>query len=150
MHPLLTELSERLVRFGTPHDATDQRVTVPAKDPDGFDVDLTITGSEAVVTLGGGWHESFSLPEESEPAQQLFMLALTEAARLKVTRRGGVEHLWTLETRVEGVWGHAGTTGMIFVPFWKRKHQDYRRNAHIDVAALAPWIPERFGDAGTA
>ena len=144
MQPLITELRERLSSFGVPHDTTDTSLTVATMDPDHYEVDVTITGSEAVVTLGRGWHEHFVLPADSGPVQQLVMLALTDAARLKVTSRGEAEHVWTLETRVEGVWGHAGTTGLLFFPFWRRKRQRYLSNSYIPVRALVPLIPEWF------
>ena len=144
MQPLITELSERLSSFGVPHDATDTTLTVTAVGPDHYEVDVTITGSEAVVTLGRGWHEHFAVPADSGPVQQLVMLALTEAARLKVTSCGESEHAWTLETRVEGVWGRAGTTGLLFFPFWRRKRQRYLCNRYIPVRALVPLIPDWF------
>lgn len=144
MLPLITELRERLLNFGVPHDTTDTSLTVAAVSSDHYEVDVTIADSEAVVTLGRGWHEHFVVPADSGPVQQLVLLALTEAARLKVTSRGESEHAWTLETRVDGVWGRAGTTGLLFFPFWRRKRQRYLCNRYIPVNALVPLIPEWF------
>jgi hypothetical protein len=145
MHPVIAELSARLRKFGVPYVTEDDSLTVVPSGSDDYQVDVTVVGAEATVTLGGGWHEHFSLPERSEPMQQLFMLALTDAARLKVTRRGEFEHKWTLETRADGTWDHAGTVGLIFVPLWRRKDRRVLRNSLILVDALVPWIPERFG-----
>ena len=146
MHPLVANLIERLHPFGTPYDSKENELSIPPGCEDGFQVGVTIKESEAVLTLGHGWHEQFVLPQDSEHVELIFMLALTDAARLKVTSRGTFEHMWTLETRVEGQWGRAGTTGLIFVPFWRRKVQRYFRNCYIPVALLVPWIPERFLD----
>ncbi len=79
-----------------------------------------------------GWHEQV---ETAEEALNLLAMGLSSDVRLKVISRGATDHCWTLETRDESGWTEAGTTGLLFFPFWRPKKVRYLQNA---VAIRAP------------
>ncbi|MCW1926088.1 hypothetical protein OKA05_26250 [Luteolibacter arcticus] len=99
-------------------------VTVEAPNADGFAVWLT--EKRPGFTVGfDGWHEEF---EDEEEALSAVAFGLSGECRLKVVQRGATDCSWTVESLVDGEWCEDSTTGMVLIPFWRKKRVVYRRN----------------------
>ena len=72
-----------------------------------------------------GWHEEF---QDEERALDCFAFGFSDQCRLKVVKRGKMECSWSVEGWDGERWVEDSTTGLIFVPFWRRKTVEYRRN----------------------
>ena len=108
----------------------DNRIIVEAASPKGFSV--WMVEREQGITVGfDGWHEAF---DNVDGAVNCFGFGLTDLCRLKVVRRGKMICSWTAEMKEGEVWVGCGTTGLFFVPFWKRKSIDYLANSMITAA----------------
>ncbi len=105
-----------LERAGVPFAREGTAVRVAPAAPDGFEV--WIGPGNAWQVAYEGWHDDFADPRQ---ALGCFLLGLTEAVRLRVTRRGRTACAWTPETREGDRWNAVGTVGLIFFPFWRRK-----------------------------
>ncbi|MCB0218560.1 MAG: hypothetical protein KDH09_02600, partial [Chrysiogenetes bacterium] len=75
-------------------------IVVPKNDLEGFDVAFDCGGGRFAVTVEG-LHLYF---EEEERALDAFGVALSDAARLKVTSRGGRDCQWDFEYVGEDGW----------------------------------------------
>jgi len=62
-----------------------------------------------------------------------FMNGLSDAFRLRVTSRGGVDYWWSLEIREAGGWIGGSTVGLVRHPFWKKKITRYLQNNYFIV-----------------
>jgi hypothetical protein len=103
-------------------------ISVPAQAPGGFDV--TFSGAEPEHTVFfEGWHEHFS---DSEEAMKCFLFGLSSRCRIKVSRRGGKAHKWTLEAFEDGKWIPYGTTGLLWFRFWLPADTAYLQNHVFD------------------
>jgi len=105
--------AEALDRAGTRYLREGASLRVPPEAPDGFDV--WIGPGDAWQVAYDGWHADFQDPEQ---ALACFLMGLTDGVRLRVTRRGGRPHAWSVETR-EGK--TIGTVGLLWFAFWRRK-----------------------------
>jgi hypothetical protein len=103
-------------------------ITVDPASPEGFQVSLSSDGARHLVHFEG-WHEEFT---DAEQALGCFLSGLTRAVRLRVSRRGGRAHAWTLEVREGEAWKPAGTVGLLFFPFWRRKEVGVLQNRWIE------------------
>jgi hypothetical protein len=56
---------------------------------------------------------------------------LSEACRLKVVRRGGMDHKRVVQRRSEESWVDVDEVGLLFFPFWARKEERYLQNRLI-------------------
>jgi hypothetical protein len=108
---------------------TPDTITVLASTPDGFDVSLHCGDGEYVVSMAG-WHTHFHAGE-TDRALDCFAFGLSDAARLRVSRRGGRDYRWAMEALTDGVWREDSVTGLLFFPFWRRKTVRYLRNTAI-------------------
>jgi hypothetical protein len=108
---------------------TPDAITVVAATPDGFDVSLHCGDGEYIVSMAG-WHAHFDA-DETDRALDCFAFGLSDAARLRVERRGARDYRWTLEALTDGVWREDSVTGLLFFPFWRRKTVRYLCNAAI-------------------
>ena len=106
----------------------EDRIFVPAANPNGFDV-LLIEGERENTVYCEGWHDHF---ESTKETVGCFLWSLTPRYRLRVIRLGGRPFCWTLQSLDEGVWASHGTTALIFVPFWRKWEIVYLQNVHID------------------
>ncbi|MFM7444200.1 MAG: hypothetical protein ACKO2N_09870 [Tabrizicola sp.] len=96
---------------------TETGLSVTCANPEAFPVSIEPQGTAFQVVLGG-WHEHFqSLPE----ALDCFAIGLSETCRLKVVRRGTMECAWTVQSLTNGEWVDDSTTGLLLIPFWRRK-----------------------------
>ena len=92
---------------------------------EGFSVSLVNEGNQFTVTYDNGWHEHF---ESAEDALNCFGFGLSEKCRLKIRLAGSLAYKWTVEYSEEDRWFEDSTTGLMFFPFWRRRHTLYRRN----------------------
>ena len=93
----------------------------------GFPVMLT-TSDRGTMVSWGGWHEDFT---DQQEAIDCFMSGLMSKSRLKVFFRGNFEYRWVAETFYKEQWTNAGSTVLIFYPFWKKKRIEYFQNNQI-------------------
>lgn len=103
-----------------------ERITVPARSPDGFDVAFAADADGCTICFGP-WHEHFEAAEV-ESALCCFAFGLSGQARLRVESRGGVDCKWTLEVLEAGEWKTHSETGLLFYPFWARRSIRHLRN----------------------
>lgn len=101
----------------------------------GFDVRVVAAGDEQVVGYGHLWHEHFDSAAE---ARQCFLFGLTDRCRLESVFYGRMECRATVQHLVEGEWVKCSRTGVLFVPFWRRRSVRLRFN---EILA----IPDRGG-----
>jgi hypothetical protein len=94
---------------------------------DGFAVSLTEKLSGYTVGFDG-WHEEF---DEEDEALEAFAFGLSDQCRLKVVKRGKMECAWIVEGRENDQWQEDSTTGLIFIPFWRKRNVEYRQNRVI-------------------
>lgn len=111
---------------------------VDADGESGFPVLLHGQGDRVTVYYDL-WHEHFDQPMH---AAACFLSGLASATRLRLKLAGRTPYRATLETRVEGAWGHAGTVGAIFFPFWRRRGAELRQNGWIVTEDLVQWLEE--------
>jgi hypothetical protein len=109
------------------YEYTASSITVAPESPDGFPVNLYEDGTRFVVGFGG-WHEH--LDSESE-ALNCVAFGLSDQCRLRVTRRGGTDYLWTVQHLVDGRWWDESQTGLLFFPFWRRRSERFYQNRII-------------------
>ena len=103
-------------------DFSDTHISVTSQNPNSFDVSINADGDAYHVSFGG-WHEHI---DDQEEALNCFALGLSEDCRLKVVKRGLMECSWTVQTRENEDWVDYSTTGLIFIPLWRRAHVEYR------------------------
>jgi len=118
---ILSKLDEY---FGFDIDTSDHHIIVSCKNPESFDVSFHAFGEEFQVGFDG-WHEHF---EAEEDALNCFAFGLSEECRLKVVKRGTMECSWAAQFWQDDKWVDDTTTGLIFIPFWRRKQIEYRHN----------------------
>ena len=128
----LTIIREKLAQYPEVSTEPDRdAITVRSKHADGFDVTFYPCEPEYVVSLGG-WHDHF---DDASKALDIFFSALTNHARLHVTKRGATEYKWTLETLQDGAWVPHSTCGLLFFPFWRRKILTIQQNEIVPFSA---------------
>ncbi len=107
------------------------RVTVFPLDATGFEVSFTLRPPGCLVSCEG-WHEEFT---DAESALACFAFALSPAARLRVTRRGGFSYRWQLQARTNGgEWAGDSEVGLWLFPFWARREVVYLQNRLLEAA----------------
>jgi hypothetical protein len=102
-------------------------ISVKPVSQSGFTVWLTDHNSSFTVGYDG-WHEEF---EDEIEALNCFHFGLSSKCRLKVTKRGDKAYSWTVEFKDGNDWKEDSTTGLILVPFWKKKKIEYLCNSII-------------------
>ncbi len=105
----------------------DRSITVTPLSVDGFPVSLFEKDSGYTVGFDG-WHEEFDSEAE---ALEAFAFGLSEECRLKIVYRGSTACSWTCESFSDGEWREDSTTGLLLIPFWKKKQVVYRQNKII-------------------
>ncbi len=103
------------------------RITIFPSSSTGFSVWLTENKNGFTVGFDG-WHEEFSNQEE---ALDCFAFGLSDHCRLKVTKRGNFSCNWIVEVKKDDEWVEDSETGLIFIPFWKKKSVEYYTNSII-------------------
>ena len=94
------------------------------------------TGGGTYQVSYDGWHEHF---DDRERALNCFAYGLVGEVRLKVTLRGSFECAWTLQVQDEsGAWVDESTTGLIFVPLWRKQRYEIRQNCLTPLNDLEP------------
>lgn len=99
-------------------------IIVQSPVPNGFDVSIT----EDLIVGYDGWHEHCDSPER---ALECFEFGFSDRCRLKVTYRGKLACMWTVERLEEGRWIRGWTTGLLLFPFWRRARVEYRQNGVV-------------------
>lgn len=99
-------------------------ITIDAPTGSGFSVWLIVNNPGLTVGYDG-WHEEF---EDEAEALDAFAFGLSDRCRLKVTKRGDTDTKWIMEGKREEGWIEESTTGLIFIPFWRKKSVEYRQN----------------------
>ena len=100
------------------------RVSVKPSNPSGFTVWIEVYKNKYTVGFDG-WHEVF---DEEEKALDCFAFGFSDQCRLKVVKRGKMECSWAVESWDEQEWVEDSVTGLLVVPFWRRKTVEYRQN----------------------
>ncbi len=95
----------------------DNTITVEPVSLGGFAVCL-IENNPGFTVGFDGWHEEF---ESQDEALNCFAFGLSEKCRLKVIKRGNMPTSWTVQSWNGSDWNNESTTGMIFIPFWRKK-----------------------------
>src|SRR5262245_11183309 len=98
-------------------------ITVEPPTAGGFSVSLREGTGEFVVGFGG-WHEHFTSEVE---AMNCFAFGLSDRCRLRVHFRGSFAYHWAVEERSADGWREQSATGLLFFPFWRRPHVEYRQ-----------------------
>ena len=102
-------------------------LSITPLDTNGFRVWLA--EDDACYTVGfDGWHEEFECESD---ALDCFAFGLSDQCRLKIVRRGDMACSWTVESKENNEWKMDSRTGLIFVPFWRKKSIEYRYNSVI-------------------
>jgi len=123
------QLKTRLTEFPSiTYSIVANTVTVKSTDPNGFEVSL-VEGEKETSVYYEGWHEHFS---SSDEAVKCFLFGLSVRCRIRVSRRGGKAHSWTLEALENDNWVPYGTTGLLFFPFWRERDVIYLQNTYLN------------------
>lgn len=138
----IERIRRKLVRHHSIRFTIDGRtVNVHPSCADGFNVGLSENDGSYTVAFDG-WHEEFT---DLEDALATFAFGMSEDCRLKVVMRGSTACSWTVEGLEDGDWEGDSTTGLVLVPFWRKRHTVYRRNHHFpsgETQSTAPTDPE--------
>ncbi len=103
--------------------------TITVFPPSSFGFSVWCEERNGEFTIGfDGFHEEF---KNEEDALNFFGFGLSDNCRLKVIIRGETKCSWTLESKEENGWISNSTTGLIFIPFWKKKRVKYLSNSII-------------------
>ncbi|MCB0218252.1 MAG: hypothetical protein KDH09_01035 [Chrysiogenetes bacterium] len=102
-------------------------IVVPKNDLEGFDVAFDCGGGRFAVTVEG-LHLYF---DEEERALDAFGVALSDAARLKVTSRGGRDCQWDFEYVGEDGWVSYASAAVPTFAFWREKRERILQNRHL-------------------
>ena len=116
---------------GIQAEVAQNRISIPAAGPDGFEVGL-VAGEGHYDVYFNGWHEEF---EDAKSALALFLSGLSGECRLKEVRRGGRPHFWTVEKCEVDGWVPGWSVGLFVFPFWRKKEVVYLRNTVLPSAA---------------
>jgi hypothetical protein len=101
-------------------------IVVLVPEEKGFDVGLTYTGSEYVVSWDE-WHDHFA---DRDEALEWFARGLADEFRLRLEYRGKRPWRFVVEQKTDSAWHPVRETGSIFFPFWLKRRIEYRQN-HI-------------------
>ena len=102
----------------------DNKISVNPLSFQGFVVWLSEADNKFTVGFDG-WHQEFVSKDE---ALNCFAFGLSDECRLKVEKRGKLACSWTVEYMKGDEWIEDSKTGLIFVPFWKKKTIQYLTN----------------------
>lgn len=103
-------------------------IEVKPESEEGFPVSFADNETEFIVSFAG-WHDHFS---DVDDALKCFAFGLSNAARLKVYSRRGVEYKWVLEYQRDGKWEEDSTTGTFSFPFWCKRKVKYLQNCVLN------------------
>ena len=127
----IAAIKSKLAKY--PHirySASDRSIEIQPADASGFTVGCQQT-AEGLTVAFEGWHEAFKSETE---ALNCFAFGLSEACRLRVVYRGDTPVRWTVEARRDGVWASDSETGLLLIPFWRRKNVRYLQNRWLPAA----------------
>ena len=112
-------------------ESSPSRVTIFPQDDTGFVVSFEVLAARCRVFCEG-WHADF---QDADSALDCFTLALSPAARLRVTRRRGFSYRWELQSRTErGTWAGESEVRLFLFPFWGHKEVVYLQNRLLEAA----------------
>ena len=95
----------------------------------GFAVELRHEGDEWTIYLGsGGWHQHF---DDAAEALDLIAWCYSGEARVREIWRGGLLQKAILEAREDDGWRSISETGLIFVPFWRKRREVVLENPNL-------------------
>ena len=98
-----------------------------ALDEKGYEVALLMYPQPQYTVCLATWHMEFT---NEDDAIGTFLGGLSEAYRLEVTSRGGVDYLWRIQYWESGGWRSGSAVGIFRQKFWQRKKIRYLQN-HI-------------------
>ena len=113
------------------------RISIDPPTESGFSIWLTVNNPGFTVGFDG-WHEEFDGEAEALDA---FAFGLSDHCRLKVVKLGDTDCRWGVEEKVGDEWKEDSTTGLIFIPFWKKKSVEYRQNNVIKISEQGQLTP---------
>jgi hypothetical protein len=109
---------------------TRHSIEIAPVDSNGFVVALRESGGRVTVNFDG-WHEGFASEMD---ALNCFAFGLSESCRLRVAYRGAMAVRWAVEAQCEGDWRSDSETGLILVPFWRRRSVRHLQNHWLPAA----------------
>ncbi len=140
-YPAIDEIKKRLEEFpDLPLIQEENTLSIEPKNSTGFRV-LLEDNSTNFAVFCDGW--SYDQLTSYGAATQLFIFALTAAARLQVREKNQKRYWWLLESNHNGEWGSLEVTfrpGMYSL--FNKKKTYYLQNDWIDIELLKPWIGE--------
>ena len=131
----IDKIVEKLKKYpGITYKIENDSISVDPTTKSGFSVLFKINNTGFTVGFDG-WHEEFQ--DETE-AMNAFAFGLSDRCRLKVIKRGGADCKWVVEAKDGNEWIEDSASGLIFVPFWKKKSIEYRQNSIIRASTYNP------------
>jgi hypothetical protein len=128
MHEVIAKIKAKLQAYpDVPCSFTDRSAEAGPVGPEGFVVGLQVAAPEYVVSYDS-WHEHFT---DIEEALNCFAFGLIGECRLAITYAGSTPTKWTLQIQHDGQWVNESTTGLLLVPFWRKRRVVFRQNACI-------------------
>ena len=107
----------------------DRWLTIDPPPSGGFAVELRHEGDEWTVYLGsGGWHQHF---DDAEDALDLIAWCYSGQARVREIWRDRSPQKAFLEAREDDGWRAISETGLILVPFWRKRREVVMENPNL-------------------
>ena len=129
---LINEIKDKLEKYPSlNYSESENRLTIhtPNKET-GFDISLYIDIGEytAYTVAFGNWHGQFDSEEE---AGEFVAFGLSSDCRMRELTRGNSPYKWVIESFQNGKWVMEQETGLLFIPFWKKKTEKIYQNSII-------------------
>ena len=112
-----------------------------APNENGYEVALLMYPQPKYTVCLATWHMEFT---NENDAIGTFLVGLSEAYRLEVTSRGGVDCLWRIQYREGSGWSSGSAVGSFRIKFWRRKKIRYLQNHILPLPEERP-IATAFG-----
>jgi hypothetical protein len=133
---LISQIKEKLKdKPEIKYDENPGELTILPADESGFHITVYLEKNEIMVCFEG-WHQHYA-KTDTEEAFNCVGFGLSDHCRLIVHSKGKTDYKWTAQMKDpgNGKWKFAGTTCLLWYPFWKRKRVRYLQNQTIKVEA---------------
>ncbi len=121
----IDEIKAKLAKYPQAECKSDDfSISVFPSSDEGFTVSFYEQERNFAVSFNG-WHEEF---QDQDEAMNCFAFGLSTECRLKESLRGGTPYKWTVQSCEDGMWVDDSSTGLLLVPFWRKKEIRYLQN----------------------
>jgi hypothetical protein len=128
---IIARIKEKLLKYpDVKYTSSDSHLEVQPSDG-GFSVAIHASDGKHTVAFEG-WHEHF---DDEDTALECFAWGLSDECRLEVSYRGAFPTSWTVQSLQDGEWVSDSTTGLLFIPFWRRRTVRHLQNAVLSRGA---------------